>query len=196
MRRTSADVLVDLLKKTMEKCGLQYELIAYPIRRIHNNLATGKVDLFLGPKIPEEFQGQINSSAEVIRNVIIRLYSIKGESVPNDINGLKGKRVIVIHGYNYGGFLKKLEDPQYRIVVDPSPSHLSGFLKLLNRRGDYFLDYREPCIETLKKHPLDNIDYTDFITIPIYLHTSKMTPDSENLLKKISKVASEIEGSN
>lgn len=194
-QKSISGIYVDLLKKIMEKADLKYEFVYYPPKRLFYNLNTGKVDLWLGPVIHKEYQTNVNISAEEIRKVIIRLYGIKGKPVPKDIEGLKGKRLLVIHGYNYGGFLEKLKDPSGNIIIDPSPNHLSGFLKLENKRGDYLLDYREPCIETLKKNPIDNIDYVDFITVPVHLHISKMTPNSEELMKKLVKTALEIEDS-
>ena len=68
---------------------------------------------------------------------------------------LRGRTLIVINGYTYGGLLEKLQSYS-DVRISEAPNHRAGINMLKRGRGDYLLDYLQPVMEILTE-PSDRV---------------------------------------
>jgi polar amino acid transport system substrate-binding protein len=98
-------------------------------------------------------------------------------------NGLKGARVIVIMGYGYGGLIKYLENPANKIAVDPSHTHTLAFRKLKAGRADYLLDYQLPASIAIEEAGVKDVRSHSISKVDIFFIVSRKTPGADELMK-------------
>lgn len=180
-------VYVDFLKEVLNKIGVEYTVAGYPPSRLYNNVAEGKTNIWMGTVGVAAYADKVIVSPEKITNIELRVYTM-GDVVPlKSKDELKGKKLISIYGYNYGGLIKFLEDPANNITLDPSPSHEAGFKKLMGKRGDYLLDYKMPAEKVMAEMNLKPSDFQhgEIMNIEIYFNINKDTPDAEGLMTKM-----------
>ncbi|MBF0228406.1 MAG: transporter substrate-binding domain-containing protein [Desulfamplus sp.] len=180
-------LLIESLKVALEKCNIAYSIKGYPPKRVYNNLAEGKSDIFLGVKGVPEFEGNVLYSSEKITQIDLRVYNRQDTQPIKTKEELKGKKILTIRGYSYGGFIKYLEDPANQITLDVTDGHELAFKKLQGKRADYLLDYSAPAETTLKSVIIPGIQNHSISLLDVFLIVSKKNPDAENILKKIEQ---------
>ncbi len=89
----------------------------------------------------------------VVANIDLRVYTV-GSKLPIKIKeDLSGKKIIVMSGFSYGGWINFIDDPANNVSVHKTTDHMQA-LKLLHRgRKDYLLDYRRPIEEAAEAVP-------------------------------------------
>ncbi|MBF0203167.1 MAG: transporter substrate-binding domain-containing protein, partial [Desulfamplus sp.] len=143
-------LLVDYIKAALTKSNMSsYSVEGYPPKRLYMYLAEGDVDLCLGVKGVPALEGNVIYSNEKITDIDLRLYYRQETMVLKSKEELRGKRILTIRGYSYGGFIKYLANPENNIVMDVTNGHELAFKKLQAKRADYVLDYSFPSDETL-----------------------------------------------
>ncbi|MEC7816919.1 MAG: transporter substrate-binding domain-containing protein, partial [Pseudomonadota bacterium] len=147
-----AGYFVDLTREVAEEAGYQLEFLYLPVSRAYLYLQNGTVDLWLGmTDIPALTYDILESWANPASLQLSAWYR-KGTQPVEHLDALRGKTVILIGGYTYGGFRDWL-DQQKDIRLTEAPNHRSGIDMLKRKRGDYLLDYRQPVIEVLEERP-------------------------------------------
>ena len=68
-------------------------------------------------------------------------------------NGLLGKTVILLKGFQYSGLEPLIE--QYQMKVLKVNSHRSALLALKNSRGDLFIEIKSRVLYSVKQHQID-----------------------------------------
>jgi polar amino acid transport system substrate-binding protein len=178
-----------LLKKVLDNTGIKYSTQGFPPSRLYNNLKTGKTHIWLGLKGVKEYDDMVLYSKVSPKTLDVRVYTNERANPLKSIDGLKGKKVIIIRGYHYGGFIKFLKDPANQIKLHPTNDHIQAFKMLLAHRANYLVDYREPAKWTLRSGSLPQKDISN-VSIKkskIFFIVSKKTPDAKNLMKKIER---------
>lgn len=177
--------LADVIKKTMDRVGIPYELSGFPPKRLYKNLGEGGTHVFLGTRGVPDYEGRVFYSDIKVEEIEVRLYTLKDKPLLKSLQELKGKQVITQRGYGYGGMVTFLEDPANSITVDPTDGHDLAFKKLIKGRADYLLDYRQPAEAVIRKERLTGLKYSSLKNLRVQFIVSKKAPDAENLLKKI-----------
>lgn len=180
-------ILVDAMKAVFEKCNMSYTIKGYPAKRAYVNLAEGKSNIFLGVKGVPELEGNVLYGNEKITKIDLRVYTRKETPLLKTKEELKGKKILTIRGYSYGGFIKYLEDPANNIELDVTDGHELAFKKLQGKRADYLLDYSAPAETTLKSVIIPGIQNHSISVLDIFIILSKKTPDAENVLKTLEQ---------
>ena len=177
---------IDFLKDVLNMVGEKYRIVGYPPARLYHNLAIGKTNIWMGTKGVAAYEGKVIVSPEKITDIHLRVYAIGNKPLPKSMEDLKGKTLIAIFGYNYGGVVKYLTDPANNITLDTASTHELALRKLFGGRADYLLDYKEPVEKTLKgMSPLPDLRYSELSKIELYFNISKSTPNAEALMQKM-----------
>ncbi|MBF0231681.1 MAG: transporter substrate-binding domain-containing protein [Desulfamplus sp.] len=180
-------ILIDYIKMAFEKCNLSYSIKGYPPKRLYKYLADGESDIFLGVKGVPELEGNVLYSNEKITEIDLRVYSRK-ETVPiKTKEEMKGKRILTIRGYSYGGFIQYLENPANNIIPDMTNTHELAFKKLKFERADYLLDYSYPSEKALKSIIIPGIQSHSISLLDVFLIVSQKTPNAQELLTKLEQ---------
>ncbi|MGM0418235.1 MAG: substrate-binding periplasmic protein [Thermodesulfobacteriota bacterium] len=186
---------IDLLKKIFDNAGLEYSISGYPPKRLYVNLAKGKVDVWMGTKGVEVYEGKTFVVEEKITDIFLRVFTTGKTQGIKKVQDLNNKRIITILGYNYGGFVKYLDNPENNIRTDQSSTHELAFKKLKAGRADYLLDYKYPSDAVLKDMDIPDLKWDDIKTIGIYIFVSKKAENAEEIFEKISKSVEQLKKS-
>lgn len=155
-----AGSFIEITKKILEETGTEAEFISLPLARLYLYLINGDIDMWPGLKgVPSLAEHTIESDSVPTR---IQLASWHLNTLPpiKKLDDMKGSRLILINGYTYGGLLAKFTAKDSGFVTLFTATHSSGLQMMEKNRGDYLLDYLEPITETLKSHPIENLQYT------------------------------------
>lgn len=184
---------VDMLKMIFDKAGVDYVFKGYPAKRLYKNLGDGTTQVWMGTLGVAEYEGKTVVSPKQISEINLDIYSLGStELLPKSLDELKGKTLITIFGYNYGGALKFLEDPQNNIKTEPAKNHESAFKMLQIGRAPLLLDYREPGTETIAKLNISGIKSNPVKTLGIFIHISNKVPDAQAIMDKLMKAHDQL----
>jgi polar amino acid transport system substrate-binding protein len=178
-------ILVEVLEKVLKHNGISYTIAGMPPKRLYTGLSTGEIDIYMGVKGVPLYAGKVFFSDSVVADIDLRVYSRKGAPVIQSLEQLKGKKIMVLMGYGYGGLIRFLKDPRNRITLDPTADHITAFRKLKAGRADYVLDYRRPASKAIEEVGLKDFDYGSIMKLDVYFIVSKKTPGAEELMGKI-----------
>lgn len=179
---------VDMLKQVFEKAGLEYVFKGYPAKRLYKNVGDGTTQVWMGTLGVAEYEGKTIISPKQTSEINLEVYTLgSAELLPKTVEDLKGKAVITIFGYNYGGTLKFLEDPQNNIKTEPAKTHESAFKMLQAGRAPFLLDYKEPASEVIPKLNIQDIKKSSIKTLGIYIHINNKVPDAQAIMDKLMK---------
>ncbi|MBF0377895.1 MAG: transporter substrate-binding domain-containing protein [Desulfamplus sp.] len=180
-------ILIDYIKASLDKCSITYSIEGYPAKRVYKNLANGISNIFLGPKGVPEFEGNVIYGNEKVIQIDLRIYTRGDTQLLKTKEELKGRTILIIRGYGYGGLIKYLEDPTNNITLDVTDGHELAFKKLQMKRADYLLDYSAPAETTLKSVIIPGIQNHSISLLDVFFIVSKKTPDAEKLLKQLEQ---------
>lgn len=177
--------LTEIVKKTLDKAGINYTITGLPPKRLYKNLAEGYVHIWMGIKGVPDYDEHVLYSKTQTMTIDICVYTLEDKSPIRSLEDLKGKKLLTLRGYGYGGISKFLDDPINKVTVDATDGHELAFKKLLKGRSEYLLEYKQPAEVTIAKEKITGLKRYDLKSIPLQFMVSKKAPDAENLLKKI-----------
>lgn len=166
-------ILIDYIQPIFERANLKYTIKGYPPKRLYNYLATGEADIFLGVKGVPELEGNVFYSNQKVIDIDLRIYSRQGVAPITTKEEMRGKRIITIRGYSYGGFIKYIQDPANNIISDMSNTHEIAFKKLEAQRADYVLDYSTPSEKALASINIPRIESHSISLLEVFFIVSK-----------------------
>ena len=179
-------ILVELIEKVLKKADVSYTVTPVPQKRLFHGLATGDIDVYMGIKGVPAYDGKVLFSDFPVSDVDLRVYALGGKKLPQTREALKGKKIIVIMGYGYGGLIQYLKHPANHITLDSTVTHELAFRKLKAGRADYVLDYNRPANLAIVQEGLGKAVHSHSLAhLNIYFIVSKKAPDALNLMKKM-----------
>lgn len=150
-----AGSFIEATRKVAEEAGYHVKFILLPVSRAYLYLVNGKVDAWAGMKhTPALLNKVLESEISPVSAHLSAWYRSDTEVLEN-FEQLKGKTVIIIGGYTYGGLIDWLHTTG-GIDVTEAPNHRSAIEMLKRKRGDYLLDYLEP-VQQILTQPSDSI---------------------------------------
>jgi polar amino acid transport system substrate-binding protein len=176
-------ILVGVLERVLKQGGISYTMKGFPQKRLFSNLATGETDIYMGIKGVPDYEGKVLFSTFPVAGLDLRVYFRKVTPAVQNIEQLKGARVIVIMGYGYGGLIKYLENPANKIAVDPSHTHTLAFRKLKAGRADYLLDYQLPASIAIEEAGVKDVRSHSISKVDSFFIVSRKTPGADELMK-------------
>jgi len=184
-------IYTDILEKMMERAGLKYSVMAYPVSELFAGIESGDIHIWMGTPL----NGAISSPRKIAEANIL-VYTPSSVSPPSSIDGLAGKRVLVIEGYNYGGLVKKMSEPSRGIIVDRVKSHESAFKRLASGLERFVVDYQTPAEKTISDLQIKSLKSHILSTVDVKIYVSKKAPEPERLMEQLIKAyeALKVEG--
>ena len=170
----------------------------YPAKRLMESIAQGQVDLsmlVLNPLLNKP--ALILTSEEPIYTENLNLYSPKGTPPVQYRSDLKGKKIVVMRGFGYGGFKTWLDDPRNNVTQFEVDTFVQAINVLVSRTQDYALLYDlnfQSVLEELERtdkkmfHLAKKLTVTNWSRVPVYFHLSrKALSDAEQVLDRLMK---------
>ncbi|WP_428609802.1 substrate-binding periplasmic protein [Sedimenticola sp.] len=183
--------LLDFAERLFSRAGIPWHSTPYPAKRLFSNLKQG-VSNFSMLVRAASLESCCLFSQQPVTHTELRVYRLADAAPITDKEALKGKRVITIHGYSYGGLGRFIRDPANNIEIINTPRHESAFAMLAHQRADYLLDYTGPSMEVLAAEPIPGIENHILTTLNVYLVLHKDYPDAEQVMKKLDAIAQEL----
>jgi polar amino acid transport system substrate-binding protein len=177
--------LADLLNAVATEAQLNYHMVGYPSSRLYNNLANGDTQLWFGTKGVPAYDNKVLYNKESLVNLQLGLYRLKETPEITKKEDLAGKSVLVILGFAYSGFIDFLKDPKNKVQLQSNTTHSGALMMLLNKRGDYLLDYTQTIEGFLKTRGSKNVETTILTSVPLFFVVSKAYPKAQELMSKI-----------
>ncbi len=150
-----AGVFIEVTRKVVKEAGYQPEFVYLPISRTYLYLINGKIDVWVGVTHVPRLFGEVLESGITPVPVQLSAWYRSDTPVLENFEQLRGKTVIVMAGYTYGGLIDWLNAAD-DIDITEAPNHRSAIDMLKRKRGDYLLDYQEPVRQILTQ-PSDDI---------------------------------------
>lgn len=177
--------LADLLHAVASEAQLNYRMVGYPGSRLYNNIANGDTQLWFGTKGVPAYDDKVIYSKESLVNLQLGLYRLKGTLEITKKEDLAGKSVLTILGFAYSGFIDFLKDPKNKVHLQSNTTHSGALMMLLNKRGDYLLDYTQTIEGLLKTRDAKNVETTILSNVPLFFVVPKAYPKAQELINKI-----------
>jgi polar amino acid transport system substrate-binding protein len=180
-------ILIDLAAKVIPEAGYQWKAFPYPVKRMSDYIAKGKLDLWIGLKTIPDFEGTTFKGESEVLKITLKAYRIKNVPDIKKEEDLNNKSITIIRGYSYGGWINYIKDIKNNVFFIETNDHKSAFRMLKAGRSDYVLDYQEPAEKALKKLDLKDIKDNTISSFGAFFVVSKQTHDAENVLKNLEK---------
>jgi len=178
-------ILLEIMLRTLESAGIEYEVEVFPPKRLYTNLGMGKTDLFLGLQGSPIYHDHVIYSEKHITYLSLRVYANADTPLPASKEELSGHVLGTIRGYSYGGFIRYIKDPRNNIIEKPMLDHMSSFLMLKNKRIEYLLNYKHPSDQVLSSLYYPGLKFTEFMNANVHFIVSKATPEAVLLMKTL-----------
>lgn len=188
-------ILIDLGRNVLKQAGYTGIFKSYPAKRMALYLAEGEIHLWLGLSTLPEFRGTTYTGTSTLLSIEMRAFTVTGAPPVKTQDDLKGKSILLMRGYSYGGWIEYIKNPANHITYRELNTHESAFLALNRRKYDYLLDYKMPSDAALKKIQIDTLAYNTISSFDAKFVVSKKAPDAENLLKRLESAFQELYGS-
>lgn len=188
--------LIDLAKQLADVAGYQLELHAYPARRAGQMLIAGKIDIWLGlPTIIEESKNVLISDT-VVDNIHLRAYHLKTLPALTKQNDLDHKKIVILRGYNYGGWIDYIKDPANNVRYLTANSREQALHILAGRNADYLLDYKLTLPLTLASIDFPTLKHNDLFSIDVHMLVSNKLPNADTIMQQFENAFSQLGNTN
>lgn len=188
-----AGELLDLGQRALEEAGYSWEAKHYPANRLASYMGTGEVDLFLGISTVPGFEGNTIAGEKTIAHIELRAYAKGDAPVIERWEDLRGKTVIILRGYSYGGWIGEILDPANGINALEVDEHEQA-LKVLNLgRGDILLDYKSPVDTALRQVEVPDLQSTLISLLNCKFVVSRKTPQAQKVLTDLEAAFERLE---
>ena len=184
-------ILADITRKVFEQLPLDYKERVMPTKRLFTSLKNGRVQMWCGI-IVDELQSQVWSGNVVLHNLSLNLYTL---SNPVDIvkkSELKGKKIILLLGYSYGGLGEYIRNKENGVRFIDVKSHDDALRLLRTGRYQYLLNYRAPMNIALEKMPTPELKHSNISELPIVFNVTKNMQDGKKLLEQLDKTLAQL----
>jgi polar amino acid transport system substrate-binding protein len=180
-------ILIDLAAKVIPEAGYDWNASSYPVKRMSDYVAKGKLDLWIGLKTIPDFEGTTYKGESELLKITLKAYRIKDLPGITAKDDLQYNSVIIIRGFSYGGWINFIMDPKNQVDYIETNDHKAAFRMLKAKRANYLLDYENPAKKALENFEIPGLKENTVSSFGAYFVVSKKTPDAENVLKNLEK---------
>lgn len=184
--------LLRLAAAVFGKAGVAWRGEPFPASRLFQNMKNGTSNFTILVHAPTLNECCLFSKKPVI-GADLRVYRIGNTPPIRNRDQLRGKNLITMAGYSYGGMINFIKDPKNAINVEVADSHQAGFAMLKTGRGDYFLDYDGASEQALVGNPVANLQYDVIDRINLYFVLAKTYPDAEKMMARLEAIRGTID---
>lgn len=184
--------LLRLAAAVFGKAGIPWRGEPVPAARLFQNMKSGTSNFTILVHAPSLDECCIVSKKSVI-GADLRSYRINNTPAVKSWEQLRGKTVITVAGYSYGGKINFLKDPANSISIEVAQTHRSGFAMLKAGRGEYFLDYDGASEQALKSEPVPNLANDVIDRINLYFILARAYPDAEKVMERLEAIYNTVD---
>lgn len=185
-------LLVDIFKKTAREAGYNdLHISLEPAPRMIESIISGKAHVWNGIVLPA-IKDHVYIGESPIAHITLAIFYRGDKQEIKSIKDLKGKTLIIIRGFSYGGLLNEIKDPINQITVMETNGHASALNMLKFKRGDYVLDYLEPLKTFNDTETMKNLTYSTISVFESYFMVSKKAPFAKTIMSKFNKAYKDL----
>lgn len=197
---TALSPFVDFARDLFKEAGVPFSAAAYPPKRLYSRVVSGESAFSILVNAPILEKCCLRSEKPV-GHLHINVYSMKGTPRITSQDDLRGKTVVLMHGYTYGklrAFLEQdapatevLNASEYRELFAPFFQHRQEALD----RELYAVSYAGPSEEImseLSQHSATSrgdIQTDVLFKVPVNLVLSKSYPGAGELMGRLERIA-------
>lgn len=149
-------VFIDLTRRVAEEAGYDLRFRYLPVSRTYYYLRNGGIDIWPGVTDVPALEGEVLESFVSPLPFQLSAWGMAKMPPVTHFDDLKGRTLILITGYTYGGLAERLaNDPD--ISITEAPNHQAAIAMLNRGRGDYLLDYQDPVKAVLEEFPVRGV---------------------------------------
>lgn len=185
-------LLIELAKMVIPKAGYRWTSHSRPTKRMANDIATGDLDLWIGLSTLPEFEETTIIGKPIVSTIELNAYWLGEKPVIQTKEDLSDKRIITLHGYSYGGWIKYIQNPINNVTECRAFSHEQAVNMLKYNRCDYLLNYSGPMNHKLKSIPIDELQHNRVSALEARFVVSKKTKNAKQLLESLVKAYYEL----
>lgn len=178
-------LLIDLAKAVVPHAGYQLQVNSYPVKRMVDYIVKGKLDLWIGLKTIPAFKDTTFKGDSNLLQITLKAFRVGDKPDIKEQEDLKDKKIIIIRGFSYGGWINYITDPVNEINYIETYEHIAAFRMLKAGRADYLLDYSNPAKKALKTIKIENLECNTISSFGAYFVVSKKTNDAEIVLHNL-----------
>ncbi|HLO77286.1 MAG TPA: amino acid ABC transporter [Magnetospirillum sp.] len=186
-----ANPLIKAADAIFTRAGLKWGAHPYPAARMFETLRNGTANFSMLVKSPA-----LDQCCLVGRNPIasteLQVLRSPGKPTIRQRQDFRGKSVILLRGYSYGGLLAELSAPDSGVTVYSAVNRQAAFVMLEHGRADYLLDYAGPIAEILAGRPDLDLRRDTLDRLEVFLVLSRAYPDAEATLARLEAIADEL----
>ena len=172
------------IEQVLDSKDFRHKAISLPTKRLIKYLEIGDVDIFVSINRRQELRDIALIGQQIVGTISLNIYSI-GNKKLSRLGTLQNNPIIILRGYNYGGFIDYILDQKNRITPFVANTHESALNMLALKRANYLLAYQKPIDILLKKTPIEGINSVNLSQLPLYITVSKQTPQADELLNQL-----------
>lgn len=143
-----AGTFIEITRKVAIEAGYRPEFLHLPISRVYLYLRNGRIDVWPGSSKVPALNGEVLETWVSPFATQLSAWYLEGTEPLLHLDQLKGKTVVTIAGYTYGGLLYWLE-AESSIDVTEAPNYRAAMEMLKLGRGHYLLGHRDPVRNTM-----------------------------------------------
>jgi len=185
-------LLIELAKMVIPKAGYKWTAHSRPTKRMANDIVVGDLDLWIGLSTLPEFEDTTFIGKPIVSTIELNSYWLGDKPAIHTKEDLSGKRVITLHGYSYGGWIKYIQNPVNNVTECRSFSHEQAVNMLKYDRCDYLLNYAGPMENKLKSISIDELNKNRISALEARFVVSKKTKNAQQLLEALVKAYYEL----
>jgi sporulation protein YlmC with PRC-barrel domain len=184
--------LLSLAAALFAKADMPWHGKSYPAVRLFKQFQEGRPQFSMLVKAPA-LQACCLWSKKPVTTAEISVYRLADKPPVKTLEEMRGKQVITIRGYSYGGLRDFINDEKNRISNSESPSHTAAFRMLASGRADYLIDYAGPAAEILSTEPMHNIRSAVLLRQEVYLVLAKSYPEADMVMARLESIAGSLD---
>ncbi len=182
---------IALSEQVAAKAGYRLHWRELPISRIYLFLQAGRLDFWPGVGGLPHIQPWVVESQHTLMFLTLSAFHLASTPSVDDFNDLEGHRLIVMAGYTYLGAIDHLKNnPDTRFYS--APGHEAGLRMLTMGRGDYLIDYIQPMLEVLKRHPVNDLQTSELMSSRLAFVMSRYTVNVEQVMSRFDDAYEEL----
>ncbi len=176
--------LIDLARQLADQAGYQIEPRSFPTRRAAQMLATGQVDLFIGRPTLTQHTNAVLVSKQVVDHIRLQVFSTEPRAPLQGKASLKGKKVVILRGYSYGGWTDYIKNPVNDVNYLLANNRQQALRILTGRGMDYLLDYELTLKQALARIGGPQLYANDIFHLNVHIMVSKSVSNAAALLEE------------
>jgi len=175
-------MLVDISRHVFQQLNLSYKQLPMPTNRLFSSLKSGLVQVWIGIKV-KNLDNDVWIGEQPLHKLTLNVYSLSDPPKITAVTDLINKRIILLMGYNYGGWGEYIRNKANQISFIETKTHNDALRLLKTGRFPYLLNYQAPMLKALASHPLPQIQFQTVESLDIVFNVSKKLENGEELLR-------------